>query len=216
MIVNSTTPNSGVQSEPENKDAGLQAAGDFNTFLTLLTAQMRNQDPLKPMDSTEFVAQLASFSAVEQQIQANEKLDKLIDLFSASAGSGLAEWIGKDIRVSGSTEFNGTPVEVEFNVDPNATSAKFVVETATGEAIYEQNVDASTQGVIWRGETFDPTITAPAGSYSVGIVSVDSNGVAHKSPADVVSPILEIRNVGGKMVFVLENGQTVSASDIVL
>ena len=53
------------------------AAADFETFLSLLTTQLRNQDPLKPLDSTEFVAQLASFSAVEQQINTNAKLDAI-------------------------------------------------------------------------------------------------------------------------------------------
>lgn len=50
---------------------------DYNTFIKLLVAQMKNQDPTKPMDSTEFVSQLASFSAVEQQTQTNTKLDKM-------------------------------------------------------------------------------------------------------------------------------------------
>ena len=61
----------------EAADAANELAGDFETFLSLLTAQLRNQDPLKPMESTEFVAQLASFSAVEQQVRTNDRLDEL-------------------------------------------------------------------------------------------------------------------------------------------
>lgn len=216
MIVNSDTSNSGVQNTPNSSESGLDAAADFNTFLTLLTAQMRNQDPLKPMDSTAFVAQLASFSAVEQQIQTNEKLDRLVDLFSSSASTGLAEWIGKDIRVSGTVEFNGTPIEVDFSVDPNASSSKFIVENASGETIYEQDIDVSTKGIIWSGETFDPANSATDGNYSFNIVSVDPSGNSTTSPADIISPILEIRNVDGELVFVLENGHTVPALDAVL
>lgn len=70
---------------------------DFETFLTLLTAQMRNQDPLKPMDSTAFVAQLASFSTVEQQIETNAKLDNILSAFSSSSTNQLTEWIGKEV-----------------------------------------------------------------------------------------------------------------------
>ena len=56
---------------------GKAATADYNTFIKLLIAQMKNQDPTKPMDSTEFVSQLASFSAVEQQTQTNTKLDTM-------------------------------------------------------------------------------------------------------------------------------------------
>ena len=59
---------------PPDGGSANEMAGDFETFLKLLTAQLRNQDPLQPMDSTEFVAQLASFSAVEQQVRANDRL----------------------------------------------------------------------------------------------------------------------------------------------
>ena len=71
-------------------DATAAITGDFETFLTLLTTQMRNQDPLKPMDSTEFVAQLASFSAVEQQIRANDRLQGILDVLSGGSPAGLA------------------------------------------------------------------------------------------------------------------------------
>src|SRR5688572_32958323 len=57
-------------------------SGDYTDFLTLLTAQLKNQDPLSPMDATQFTQQLVQFSAVEQQINGNKKLDQLIGLQS--------------------------------------------------------------------------------------------------------------------------------------
>lgn len=89
-------------------------ANDFETFLTLLTAQMRNQDPLKPMDSTAFVAQLASFSSVEQQIETNAKLDEILDAFSGSPTTQLTEWIGKE--VSRGESISDTPTEIIFDL----------------------------------------------------------------------------------------------------
>lgn len=79
------------------QDSGPTGTSDFHTFLTLLTAQMRNQDPLKPMDSTEFVAQLASFSAVEQQIETNSKLGELLGVLSDSPTVNPTEWLGKEV-----------------------------------------------------------------------------------------------------------------------
>ena len=214
MNINNVTSSTSVPNESKTSDASFQAAGDFDTFLKLLTAQMRNQDPLQPMDSTDFVAQLASFSAVEQQIQTNEKLDRLISLFSTSADSGLAEWIGKDIRSSKPIEFNGSPIEVEFYVDPTTTSSKLVVENSAGNIVYEQEVNSSDQRIVWRGETLDPNITAPAGDYSFAIISTGQEGVTKRTVADTVSQITEIREANGEMVFVLENGNTVSFSDL--
>ncbi|MEP1206277.1 MAG: flagellar hook assembly protein FlgD [Rhizobiaceae bacterium] len=70
------------------------ASVDYDAFLQLLVAEMQNQDPTKPMESTEYVAQLASFSNVEQSIQMNEKLDNLINSsFIASAGSLIGRTI---------------------------------------------------------------------------------------------------------------------------
>ena len=70
------------------------ASVDYDAFLQLLVAEMQNQDPTKPMESTEYVAQLASFSNVEQAIQTNEKLDSLLNSsFIASAGSLIGRTI---------------------------------------------------------------------------------------------------------------------------
>ncbi len=79
------SPSSTLDSNRESGSGKTEAGTDFQTFLTLLTTQLRNQDPLKPMDSTQFVAQLASFSAVEQQVRTNEKLAEIINLLSSPA-----------------------------------------------------------------------------------------------------------------------------------
>lgn len=86
--VNTTAPttatqNAGIGASSQSSNTTTSSTNatapnaDYNTFIKLLVAQMKNQDPTKPMDSTEFVSQLASFSAVEQQTQTNTKLDKM-------------------------------------------------------------------------------------------------------------------------------------------
>ncbi|MHC5307648.1 flagellar hook assembly protein FlgD [Bartonella sp. LJL80] len=78
---------------------------DYETFVKLLVAQMKNQDPTEPMDSTQFVSQLASFSAVEQAIQTNSKLDSILVNGPISQAEG---YIGKYLKYD---DGNGTKVE---------------------------------------------------------------------------------------------------------
>lgn len=81
-VVSSASQSS--QTSNEDKASQTKAEEEFQTFLQLLTAQMRHQDPLEPLDSTQFVAQLAAFSSVEQQITTNEKLDNLYDFLTTA------------------------------------------------------------------------------------------------------------------------------------
>jgi flagellar basal-body rod modification protein FlgD len=83
-----------TQTETQTQTSNSAANLDYDSFLKLLTAQMKFQDPTKPMDSTQFVAQLASFSNVEQSIKMNNKLDALITTSSLNQADGL---IGKTV-----------------------------------------------------------------------------------------------------------------------
>ena len=85
---------SAVQQSGENNEAvkttkSPRAAADYDTFLTLLVTQLRHQDPTSPTDNSELLAQLASFSAVEQQTQTNDKLDQLMAVMSLDQASSL-------------------------------------------------------------------------------------------------------------------------------
>ena len=79
------------------RTAGAQSTVDYNAFLRLLIAQLQNQDPLNPIDSTEYMAQLAQFSSVEQSIQVNQKLDTLLTSYSLSQADAL---IGRSVTSS--------------------------------------------------------------------------------------------------------------------
>ncbi len=105
------------------------AEADFETFLSLLTAQMRNQDPLKPLESTEFVAQLASFSAVEQQIRSNERLDEIFDALSGGPGAGLADWIGMEAETTAAARHEGGPLDLK--VSPAAGADRAALRSST-------------------------------------------------------------------------------------
>lgn len=197
---------------PSSQEANASSSSDFNTFLTLLTAQMRNQDPLKPMDSTEFVAQLASFSAVEQQIETNSKLSELLGMFSDSPTANLTEWLGKEVRREGVTSFNGQPVEIDVTVHPSADTARLVVRDHNAEIIYTQQFDPNSETVIWDG-TSQETGTAPTGRYSFEVESYADGSLLNANPASVFDLVTEVRLDHGNSVLIFEDGAILRGED---
>ena len=148
-ITPTTTATTGVAATntAPTKATGSEAAtnavaGDFQTFLQLLTTQMKNQDPLKPMESTEFVAQLASFSGVEQQVRANDRLDRIIEVLSGGSAEGLAAWVGREVRAPTTAAFAGTPLEVEVTPVKDADRAVLVVRNDFGDVVARKEVAA--------------------------------------------------------------------------
>lgn len=97
---------SGASTVNQPAQTAKASAVDYDAFLKLLVAELKNQDPTKPMESTEYIAQLASFSSVEQTIQTNEKLDKLLSAsFITNAGSLIGRTVtSSDGSVSGKVD----------------------------------------------------------------------------------------------------------------
>lgn len=143
-----------ITTEPTQSsvDGRAAAASDFDSFLTLLTAQLRNQDPLSPLDSTEFVAQLASFSGVEQQIGTNERLDVLAQQTLGGDIASFAGWIGKSISLADGS-FRATGEEVSFAV-PRVSGTEGIRATVLGKdgtALAQFDLAGNSETGLWDG-----------------------------------------------------------------
>lgn len=210
------TPKNVVDTATENaKGKGLTA--DFNTFLHLLTAQMKAQDPLNPMDNTEFIAQLASFSSVEQQVQGNQKLDQLIAAMSENSAGVLAQWLDKEVRTPARLQFTGEPLDLHPPVAPAGTaSALVVVKDASGAEVamfdMEEARDASGQ-VRWDGRTLDGG-PAPVGSYAFEALYADASGATTREQVSVYDRVVEARLNRGVPELVLAGGGVTSPDAI--
>jgi flagellar basal-body rod modification protein FlgD len=110
MYVASTSSATGAAAQQAQSTG---ATVDYQAFLKLLVAEMKNQDPTEPMDSTQYVAQLASFSQVEQSVQINDKLEQILAATSLSQAGGL---VGREIT-SGDGEVSGVVAEVTLYSD---------------------------------------------------------------------------------------------------
>lgn len=113
MVVNTVAATNAAQSNSAAEKASKKSMVDYDTFLTLLVAQMKNQDPTEPMDSTEQIAQLATFSQVEQTVQTNKNLEMLIQSSTLSQAGSI---IGRTLESADGT-ISGVVKEVQVFSD---------------------------------------------------------------------------------------------------
>ncbi len=127
---------------------------EFSSFIQLLTAQVQNQDPLEPMDSTQFVEQLATFSSLEQQVRSNDKLDSIATLIGELKGAIAGEWLGQTVSVpSTAVALQSEPVRLETEIPEGADAAALVIRDAKGETIWSDKIDSDTGPYEWDGRT---------------------------------------------------------------
>src|SRR4051812_11558165 len=175
---NTTAPTPST-SGASTSDAINKLSGDFNNFLTLLTTQLKNQDPLSPMDSTQFTQQLVAFTGVEQQINTNAKLDTLIGLDKSSLMTGAASYIGTEVEAtSGNVWLPSTGgTSIGYVLPQGVTAAAMAIYDASGQVVRSGTVPIS-QGhnvVAWDG-TNNQSNAQPSGLYSFSIQGLDKDG----------------------------------------
>lgn len=150
-------------------------ANDFNSFLTLLTTQLQNQDPLEPMDSKEFTSQLVQFTSVEQSIQSNKNLEKLISLTGSNTSSAAFNYIGRDVKMANaSTNLSNGMANWTYEVDPKAASSAITVLDAKGNAVFttEGVTGAGSHNFSWDGKDKNGK-AFPDGIYSLSVSALD-------------------------------------------
>ena len=155
-------------------------ADNFDTFLVLLTTQLKNQDPLAPMDSSEFTNQLVQFSSVEQQIQANKNLESLIAMTGANAGNATLGYLGREVRIeSNQANLAAGSASWTYQVDPGAVSSVMVVKNAAGRIIFSRpgEIGAGAHEFNWDGKDING-IAQPDAVYTAQIVTLDKDGNA--------------------------------------
>ncbi len=181
----------GQQPATSAQDATTMSS-DFETFLQMLSVQMRNQDPLNPVDSSEYAVQLATFSSVEQQVFTNDLLTMISSQMGALGMSSLASWVGMEARVTAPAEFSGTPIDVVPRVETLADEAFVRVLDEDGTEVQRFAIDPSDQVFSWAG-IGDGGQQLPNGIYSFEVESRANGKALATNPADVYVRISEAR-----------------------
>lgn len=157
-----------------------QIAGDFNTFLQLLTTQLQNQDPLDPIDTNQFTQQLVEFASVEQQINENSNLQTLISLQQTNEATAAMQFLGASVTLNGSTATlaSGSPATWTLN-SPSPATANITIKNSSGQTVYTGTTSLSSgaQTYTWNGQGTNG-ITYPAGQYSLSVTATGANNQA--------------------------------------
>ncbi|MBD3665493.1 flagellar hook capping FlgD N-terminal domain-containing protein [Sulfitobacter aestuariivivens] len=188
-------------------------SSDFETFLRMLTTQARYQDPLEPIDSSEYAAQLAQFSMVEQQVMSNDLLAALSAQFGSGNMAQMSGWIGMEALTTAPVTFDGTPVTINPNPAAAADEVFLVVYDETGLEVQRQSIPLSTDPVQWAGVSDDGT-PFPNGVYSFEIESYAASDLILTDPAETYAGIVEARIQDGQTILILEGGTAVLASTV--
>ncbi|WP_298916488.1 flagellar hook capping FlgD N-terminal domain-containing protein [uncultured Roseobacter sp.] len=188
-------------------------SSDFETFLQMLTAQARYQDPLEPIDSSEYAAQLAQFSMVEQQVLSNDLLEALGNQLGASNIAQMAGWIGMEARTTAPIAFDGAPVTIIARSETGADEAYLIAYNANGEEVQRRQITTGTAPVEWTGTKDDGSVF-DSGMYSFAVESRAVGKTIGTTAAETYTRITEARRQGTETVFVLQGGSTVTSNDI--
>ncbi len=167
-------------------------AGNFDTFLTLLTAQMQNQDPLEPLDSSEFTNQLVQFSGVEQQIQTNTTLNSLLSANNATTGAALSGYLGQSVEInSEGAGFSGEELTWRYSLGNDAAESLVVVKDESGKVVYTQNAEktAGSHEFKWDGTKTDGTKAAENNVYYTTITAKNHDGEAISTSSSVLTRV---------------------------
>ncbi|WP_299607925.1 flagellar hook capping FlgD N-terminal domain-containing protein [uncultured Tateyamaria sp.] len=188
-------------------------SSDFEVFLQMLTAQAEYQDPLEPIDSSEYAAQLAQFSMVEQQVMTNDLMQEMLSALGANDMASAANWIGMEALVQGPVQFAGAPITIAPNPPVAADEVNLVVTNAQGTEVARRSLPTSAEPYTWDG--LDASGSAlPYGEYSFEIESSSNGDTLVKEPALAYNRVTEARIESGSTLLVLESGYLVHAQSV--
>lgn len=207
-----TTGPAGATSGPQQQAGPAPLSSDFETFLKMLTVQMQNQDPLNPLESTDFAVQLATFSGVEQQVRTN-------DLLQSLAGGGLsrlteiAPWVGMEARAPVPARFDGAPVTAWIAPPEGADRLTLVVRDMSGGEVARLAVAPDARQVDWPG-TDAWGAPAPAGQYRFDLLAWEGDQPLVADPPEVFAGVAEVRMEGADPVVIFAGGTALAADKV--
>ncbi|MGA9659902.1 MAG: flagellar hook capping FlgD N-terminal domain-containing protein [Asticcacaulis sp.] len=201
--VSSTTP----QTTPTANDTSL--AGNYTTFLNLLTAQIKNQDPLSPMDTTQWTNQLVQYSSVEQQLKANQYLASLVAGSTQSNMNAAVGYIGKSVMADQDiSQLQDGHTDWQYALGSDANKVTLTVANEAGDIVWSGDADAAEMGKGLHSFSWDGKNSAgqlqPDGSYTLSVKAANVAGDVNAA-VGISGTVTSAANIDGTVILKVGN-----------
>lgn len=219
MAIDSTNAAGSAATQSASQAASARLTTDYQSFLKLLTAQIANQDPLEPMDSTTFVSQLAQLSQVEQTITTNATLEGIAAQLSAAGALSDIQLIGHEVTLATDrVELRGGTAEFEYQLEEEAQKVTARILAEDGTLLREIEGLAGSAGethaVAWDGTDRDG-LPVPDGTFRVEIEARDAEGEEVGAATYATTEVKELTFESGQPVMVLRNGAEAPSGQVI-
>lgn len=208
----------GISSTSTSTSTSTQEAGALgkDDFLNLLLKQLSYQDPLNPMDSAEFTAQLTQFSSLEELTNINTTLNDVLSFQQSMQNASVANLIGKTVTVDGNAAFLSEDAEINYELSAQAASVEITIYDGSGRVVSSKNIgsqEAGEQRYTWDGKDSAGN-QLPEGSYTFQVDAVDISGNPVQAVTSGAGTVTEVVFEEGLTYIVLDGGIKVNLSDI--
>ena len=185
-------------------------------FLNLLLKQLEHQDPLNPMDNTEFTSQLTQFSTLEELNNISKTLDNVLAYQQSMQNAAVTNMIGKTVNVDGNSTYLNDTAELNYTLADDASVVKITIKDADGKIVWSKDIGSQTAGAqqyLWDGKDLSGN-EFPKGSYTFDVEAQDISGNQVQAATTASGTVSSILFEDGITYLTLNSGIQVNLSDI--
>ncbi len=212
-VSSATTSTTSATSNNSDINSGLNSlASNYQTFLTLLTTQLKNQDPLSPLDTNQFTQQLTQMTGVEQQLLSNQLLQQLVTANQSSGLSNAVNMIGKTVTAGSSTAtLTSGSASWPYTLSSGAASGTVSVVNSGGTVVWTgplSSMNGGSNTFTWNGKDSTGAQLANGGTYTLNIAATDSSGQPVTVTNGVSGTVTAAQQVNGVTMVTINGVQT--------
>jgi flagellar basal-body rod modification protein FlgD len=198
------------------ESSSLRLGDDLDSFLKLLTVQLQNQDPLSPMDSTEFTNQLVQFSGVEQAIATNNNLESLISMQKTSQAAATVGYIGKTVEASGDKmALIGGATEFSYDLSAPAAQTTVAIFNESGALMFTASGETAKGRHVFTWDGIDGQgVQQPDGIYRMVVTAHDTDNQSVAVATSTIGPVEGVSQLNGETILEIAGGIEVNLAEV--